>query len=378
MTASDCSASGGSFLGDDSNCQGNPCDDGVWNVPEDFATIQEAIDAASDGYTIAIAAGTYPINSSINANGKEITIRGATNSDGSPSVIIDGQHSTRVIYSDGDSSNTVFENLIIENGAAGVGGGMYLLSSDPTITNCTFYNNFSSDAGGGVYIDGSSGPLFSNCSFVENGANNQAGGVFISSSGSTLTDCLFDQNHSGWGGGLWCGGAALITNCLFTNNVSTDVGGGGMYILYADPVLTNCIFTGNVAQNNGGAIYCTDDSSPLINDCRISSNSASVGDRGGIYSTDGSSPNLSDTEVCDNTPDQIYGLWDNNGGNTIADECPVDCDADITGDGFVNINDLLTLIANWNTSSPLGDVNEDGIVDVADLLLLIAAWGACP
>jgi len=151
-----------------------------------------------------------------------------------------------------------------------------------------------------------------------------------------------------------------------------------MYIHYADPVLTNCIFTGNVAQNNGGAIYCTDDSSPLINDCRISSNTASVGDGGGIYSTDGSSPNLSDTEVCDNTPDQIYGPWDDDGGNTIEYECPVDCDADITGDGIVNINDLLTLIANWNTSSPLGDVNEDGIVDVADLLLLIAAWGACP
>ena len=53
------------------------------------------------------------------------------------------------------------------------------------------------------------------------------------------------------------------------------------------------------------------------------------------------------------------------------------CDADISGDGIVNINDLLTLIANWNTSSPLGDVNEDGIVDVSDLLIVVGNWGPC-
>jgi len=46
---------------------------------------------------------------------------------------------------------------------------------------------------------------------------------------------------------------------------------------------------------------------------------------------------------------------------------------DINGDGVVNVEDLLILLANWGTSGP-GDLNEDGIVNVLDLLILLANW----
>ena len=40
--------------------------------------------------------------------------------------------------------------------------------------------------------------------------------------------------------------------------------------------------------------------------------------------------------------------FDNDGGegNTISDECPVDC-PDINDDGIVNVSDLLIVIDNW-------------------------------
>jgi hypothetical protein len=93
---------------------------------------------------------------------------------------------------------------------------------------------------------------------------------------------------------------------------------------------------------------------------------------------DNSNPSLTDTVVCGNTPDQIYGGWTDNGGNTVADECPLEC-PDINGDGYVDVNDLLILIADWGTCTDncAGDLNEDGTVDIEDLLVLIAAWGPC-
>lgn len=75
---------------------------------------------------------------------------------------------------------------------------------------------------------------------------------------------------------------------------------------------------------------------------------------------------------------------DNNGGNyddtndlpcTIAVRAP-DC-PDITGDGDVNVSDLLAVIDQWGSSGPSADVNGDGIVNVTDLLEIVGNWGPC-
>ncbi len=55
------------------------------------------------------------------------------------------------------------------------------------------------------------------------------------------------------------------------------------------------------------------------------------------------------------------------------------CPWDLSGDGFVNVPDLLTLLAAWGTN-PGGppDFDGDGQVAVPDLLALLANWGPCP
>jgi hypothetical protein len=68
-------------------------------------------------------------------------------------------------------------------------------------------------------------------------------------------------------------------------------------------------------------------------------------------------------------------IYAQNGGAWAIDGVVVPCLADIDGDGFVDVNDLLVVLGAWGT--PGGDVNGDGTTDVNDLLEVIGAWGPC-
>ena len=56
------------------------------------------------------------------------------------------------------------------------------------------------------------------------------------------------------------------------------------------------------------------------------------------------------------------------------------CEGDADGDGYVDVNDLLSVISAWGTDGG-GDCGPDtdgsGMVDVTDLLNVISGWGSC-
>ena len=68
-------------------------------------------------------------------------------------------------------------------------------------------------------------------------------------------------------------------------------------------------------------------------------------------------------------------------GNVLAITTTPSVVGDLTGDGHVNVVDLLTLADGWasQTGDPrydaVSDLNDDGDVDMADLLLVAAHWG---
>jgi hypothetical protein len=51
------------------------------------------------------------------------------------------------------------------------------------------------------------------------------------------------------------------------------------------------------------------------------------------------------------------------------------CIADISGDGVVNVSDILAIIAAWGT--PNADITGDNMTNVLDLLLVIGEFGTC-
>ena len=72
---------------------------------------------------------------------------------------------------------------------------------------------------------------------------------------------------------------------------------------------------------------------------------------------------------------------------TLQDSLGISCPADIypstSGDGVVNVQDLLVVIGAWGPCPPIptccsGDIVQDSVVNVVDLLALLASWGSCP
>ena len=56
----------------------------------------------------------------------------------------------------------------------------------------------------------------------------------------------------------------------------------------------------------------------------------------------------------------------------------VDCPADLNGDGFVNVIDLLMLIGSFGPCEGCpADFGDDGFVGVLDLLEVLGQWGVC-
>ncbi|MGY8753180.1 MAG: alpha amylase C-terminal domain-containing protein, partial [Phycisphaerales bacterium] len=61
---------------------------------------------------------------------------------------------------------------------------------------------------------------------------------------------------------------------------------------------------------------------------------------------------------------------------TRAEDTSEPCIADLTGDGVVNVSDLLVIIGAWGT--PNADITGDTMTDVSDLLIAIGEFGPCP
>ena len=76
------------------------------------------------------------------------------------------------------------------------------------------------------------------------------------------------------------------------------------------------------------------------------------------------------------TCDILSGISDDANGDGIPDECG-GCTADINGDGYVDVTDLLAVIDQWGSDNSPADINGDGIVNVTDLLEVVGNWGPC-
>jgi hypothetical protein len=90
----------------------------------------------------------------------------------------------------------------------------------------------------------------------------------------TIEDCLFVNNSTSWGGGIWswCG-ELLIRNCTIVSNRATTMWGGGLYVHPNSGPMTiiNTIIYSNTALNNNCPNYAADTSNGVFftNSCTM-------------------------------------------------------------------------------------------------------------
>ena len=123
----------------------------VFHVPVG-GTIQTAINAASAGDTVDIAAGTYLENLVVQKSG--IIIQGA----GEGQTIIDGQQRGTVVTFENVDSTTMLTECTIQNGL-GDGGGIRIVNASPIIRHNEIADNFGQTGNGygeagGIYVGG--------------------------------------------------------------------------------------------------------------------------------------------------------------------------------------------------------------------------------
>lgn len=165
------------------------------------------------------------------------------------------------------------------------GGGFYIVSSSPALTNVIISNN-EANYGAGIYNEGTSSVL-TNVIIVDNKAVIAGGGIrndYELTSSPTLMNVLIARNTAGVGGGMQILGlsSSNLINVTIANNKATNDEGGGIYIGMVNfrapsPKLYNCIIYGNTTSSNiesniQGDEYAT----PSYSHCLIGGSGGSV------------------------------------------------------------------------------------------------------
>ena len=402
-----------------------------WDGSGDYLTIQEGIDAASDGDEVVVCDGTYtgPGNKNLDFHGKAITVRSANGPDNC--LISGGSAGLAFHFHNEETETSIVDGFTIAGFWGFAGGAMLIEQSSPTIVNCVFHENHARY--GGAVFNWEGAPTFIHCRFIGNEASGSyasyGGAIYNYSPGQPLiaANCLFVGNTALCGGAIFSIVHVTMTNCLFAGNTGVE-GAGVIHNTGGTAILANCIAWGNSSQPPYGPIYgqaivtytCVEggrpgwgniDGDPVFvdpdgpdddpntwedNDYHLSPGSPCIdaGCNGGVPRDSGDLDNDGDTEEITpldldgegrffddpDTPDTGCGFAPivDMGAYEFGDTGPQPCPGDMDGDRDVDHSDLGILLSLWGATDEC-DLDCDGDIDQGDLAILLVHWGErCP
>jgi hypothetical protein len=229
-------------------------------VPEDFKTIQAAIDSSRHRDTVLVAPGRYYENVRFNGRSIVLTSRFALTHDVADieRTILDGSRprhpdtATVVTIADGEDSTTVLQGFTITGGKGTVwfdaaghelfreGGGVLCDLSSPTIQFNRIEGNSASavgkgqrSAGGGGIRCGFAEPTIQN-NVIRDNTGRYGAGIVLFHSASTVRNNVIAENVGGedfGGAGVWIVGnlsrrlgSTLEHNTIVRNRIHADTG----------------------------------------------------------------------------------------------------------------------------------------------------------
>jgi len=157
---------------------------------------------------------------------------------------------------------------------------------------------------------------------IRNGQATRGGGIHVYQSSPTFRLCMIDFNVAEQGGGVYVrSGSPVFDQCEFSFNEALE--GDGIWAKHARPELTACIFAGDsIGWESGEMVTVRDTNSPAgaccIRDVCVQTASVACWEAGGLYRGE---------------------------ATTCVEACAPVCDEDVTGDGVVNLTDVLRVIS---------------------------------
>jgi predicted outer membrane repeat protein len=278
-------------------------------VPDNFATIQDALGAAATGDTIIVRAGNY--NERIDFLGKAVVV---TSEEGAAVTTINGSGLGSVVtFQSGEGAATVLNGFTLTGGSASSGGGVFCKGSSPTITNNVITGNVALLFGAGIYCENAS-PTISANDISGNSSDDRGGGIACELASAPLIKGNSFKENSGYysGGGINCdhGASPVIVSNLFRGN-TTYAFGAAILSDESSPVILSNRFHGNSARQSGGAVYMHESDSRIENNI-LTGNDASL--FGGAFVFDGTSTLLLSNNTIVNNEAAMSGggmhLWD--------------------------------------------------------------------
>lgn len=233
-----------------------------------FSSIQAAIDAASAGDRIRIAAGTYQEHIRLKAG---VHLIGG----GADSTVLQGNGSTAVVEA---SHNSIGRDTVLEQVAITGGGGSAAVAigtgASPTLRLVTIRNNRTC----ALRIGADSNPLLEELLIRDNTA--QAGaGLAISAGAATVRNSVFSNNVAAGTDGVYGSVYADSGAHLRLENTSVRGGsapnGGAIAVINGATVdITGGTFENNQAAVQGGAFFAFNDSNLVLKGARVTRNAS--------------------------------------------------------------------------------------------------------
>ena len=284
-------------------------------VPQDFDTIQQAVNAAQSGDEIVVSPGFYREN--VDFLDKNIRLRSLNPFDSNcvAQTVIDGNDVNSCIkILAGQDDSTIVAGFWIQNGHGQFGGGIHVgnsvgpqlmynyvtgntafkpqgnttggygggidcrSNSYAEVVNNTVIGNFAEVAGGGVHVGPGSTCLIENNRILENRTIGEAGGGIYCYNKTTAwiigNEIIGNVAETACGGGIWVweSPGGIIEDNVIIGNVSiptspggSDGRGGGIGMLKASTLIRNNLICGNKAAQGGGIWIQYQGSSKVVN-----------------------------------------------------------------------------------------------------------------
>jgi hypothetical protein len=194
-----------------------------------FSSVQDAIEAASAGDTIALCPGTYRENLWIDGVlGIATPLRLIGAGDGARGTIVQGPRDVSVVQI--AASVVSLEHLRITGGDRLGGGGIVNYDATVELISCTISGN--------------------------NGQIGDGGGIWNQTGTLTLRNSTVSDNEAGAGGGVYNSGTLIVIASTIHGNEASHGGGifnhGNTFTVTVDAASQ---ITGNTATTDGGGIY---------------------------------------------------------------------------------------------------------------------------